>query len=137
MMARPACWRRVLALIAICCASSRWGGRRRKLPDVGQLVVVSNRVAPITEGEPTAGGLAAGVLDALKQQGGIWFGWSGGITDDAVAAAHVERTVGSITLYTVDLARRDYDEFYRGFANGTLWPAWPYQIGHAHFSGAQ
>jgi trehalose 6-phosphate synthase len=104
---------------------------------MSRLVVVSNRVAPITEGEPTAGGLAAGVLDALKQQGGIWFGWSGEITDDAVAAAHVERTVGSITLYTVDLCRRDYDEFYRGFANGTLWPTLHYQVGHAHFDRAE
>ncbi|HEY2618332.1 MAG TPA: trehalose-6-phosphate synthase [Acetobacteraceae bacterium] len=104
---------------------------------MSRLVVVSNRVAPITEGEPTAGGLAAGVLDALKQKGGIWFGWSGEITDDAVAAAHVERTVGSITLYTVDLTRRDYDEFYRGFANGTLWPTLHYQVGHAHFDWAE
>ena len=104
---------------------------------MSRLVVVSNRVAPITEGEPTAGGLAAGVLDALKQKGGIWFGWSGEITDDAVAAAHVERTVGSITLYTVDLARSDYDAFYRGFANGTLWPTLHYQVGHAHFDWAE
>ena len=29
--------------------------------------------------------------------------------------------------------RRDYDEFYRGFANGTLWPTLHYQVGHAHF----
>jgi trehalose 6-phosphate synthase len=101
---------------------------------MSRLVVVSNRVAPITEGEPTAGGLAAGVLDALKQQGGIWFGWSGNTTDDAVSPAHVERTVGSITLYTVDLCRRDYDEYYRGFANGTLWPTLHYQISHAHFA---
>jgi trehalose 6-phosphate synthase len=104
---------------------------------MSRLVVVSNRVAPITEGEPSAGGLAAGVLDALKQQGGIWFGWSGEITDDAVAAAHAERTVGSITLYTVDLCRRDYDEFFRGFANGTLWPTLHYQVGHAHFDRAE
>jgi trehalose 6-phosphate synthase len=34
-------------------------------------------VAPITEGQPTAGGLAAGVMDALRQRGGLWFGWSG------------------------------------------------------------
>jgi trehalose 6-phosphate synthase len=101
---------------------------------VSRLVVVSNRVAPITEGEPTAGGLAAGVLDALKQKGGIWFGWSGEVTDDAVSPAHVERTVGSITLYTVDLCRRDYDDYYRGFANGTLWPTLHYQVGHARFS---
>ncbi|MEJ0016182.1 MAG: alpha,alpha-trehalose-phosphate synthase (UDP-forming) [Acetobacteraceae bacterium] len=100
---------------------------------MSRLVVVSNRVAPITEGEPTAGGLAAGVLDALKQQGGIWFGWSGEITDNAVSPAHVERTVGQITLYTVDLNRRDYDQFYRGFANGTLWPTLHYQVGHARF----
>ena len=101
---------------------------------MSRLIVVSNRVAPITEGEPTAGGLAAGVLDALKQQGGIWFGWSGEITGDAVAPAHLERNVGAITLYTIDLCRRDYDEYYRGFANGTLWPTLHYQIGHAHFS---
>lgn len=101
---------------------------------MSRLVVVSNRVAPITEGEPTAGGLAAGVLDALKQQGGIWFGWSGEITDDAAPTAHAERTVGPITLYTVDLKRRDYDDFYRGFANGSLWPTLHYQISHAHFS---
>ncbi len=44
-----------------------------------------------------------------------------------------ERTVGPITLYTVDLSRRDYDEFYRGFANGTLWPTLHYQVGHAQF----
>ena len=104
---------------------------------MSRLVVVSNRVAPITEGEPTAGGLAAGVLDALKQKGGIWFGWSGEITDDAAAPAHVERTVGPITLYTVDLCRRDYDAFYRGFANGTLWPTLHYQVGHAHFDWAE
>ncbi len=98
-----------------------------------RLVVVSNRVAPITEGEPTAGGLAAGVLDALKQKGGLWFGWSGEITDSADAPAHVERSVGPITVCTVDLARRDYDAYYRGFANGTLWPTLHYQVGHARF----
>ncbi len=100
---------------------------------MSRLVVVSNRVAPITEGEPTAGGLAAGVLDALKQKGGIWFGWSGEITDDVASAANTARTVGPITLFTVDLSRRDYDEYYRGFANGTLWPALHYQVVHARF----
>jgi trehalose-6-phosphate synthase len=47
--------------------------------DAGRLIVVSNRVAPIEEGQPTAGGLAAGVLDALHEKGGLWVGWSGEI----------------------------------------------------------
>jgi trehalose 6-phosphate synthase len=98
---------------------------------MSRLVVVSNRVAPIQEGEATAGGLAAGVLDALKQKGGLWFGWSGEVAD-ASEPKH-ERTVGPITLFTIDLSRQDYDEFYRGFANGTLWPVLHYQIGLGRF----
>src|SRR6476659_3494610 len=104
---------------------------------MSRLVVVSNRVTPITEGEPAAGGLAAGVLDALKQRGGIWFGWSGEITDDPASAQPTERSVGPITLFTFDLCRRDYDAFYRGFANGTLWPTLHYQVGHARFDWAE
>jgi trehalose 6-phosphate synthase len=102
-----------------------------------RLVVVSNRVAPIQEGEPAAGGLAAGVLDALKQKGGLWFGWSGDVTDGVASPAHVERSVGSIMLCTLDLSRTDYDAFYRGFANGTLWPTLHYQVGHARFDWAE
>jgi len=98
---------------------------------VPRLVVVSNRVAPIQEGEPTAGGLAAGVLDALKQQGGIWFGWSGDISDHP--GQPTQQAVGPITLVTINLTRADYDEFYRGFANGTLWPVLHYQIGLHRF----
>jgi trehalose 6-phosphate synthase len=103
---------------------------------MSRLVVVSNRVAPIQEGEATAGGLAAGVLDALKQKGGMWFGWSGEVTADGEAKPDrpvLERSVGPITLFTIDLSRKDYDEYYRGFANDTLWPVLHYQIGLGHF----
>jgi len=106
---------------------------RSPRPDRRRLVVVSNRVTPITEGEPAAGGLAAGVLDALRAQGGVWFGWSGEVSAEAEPTPHPCRTVGAVTVFTVDLSRRDYDEFYRGFANGTLWPVLHYQIGRARF----
>jgi len=102
---------------------------------MARLVVVSNRVAPIQEGEATAGGLAAGVLDALKQTGGLWFGWSGEVND--TGAPKPERTVGPISLFTIDLSQRDYDEFYRGFANGTLWPVLHYQIGLGRFEWSE
>jgi trehalose 6-phosphate synthase len=103
---------------------------------MSRLVIVSNRVAPIQEGEATAGGLAAGVLDALKQTGGLWFGWSGEKTDTAEtdpARPALERNRGLITLFTIDLSRQDYDEFYLGFANGTLWPVLHYQVGLGRF----
>jgi len=87
----------------------------------GRLTVVSNRVAPITEGEPTNGGLAAGVLDALSEEGGVWFGWSGE-TIQGETVARAERQRGNVHLMTFDLSQADYDQYYRGFANGTLWP---------------
>ena len=50
---------------------------------MSRLIIVSNRVAPISEGGPAAGGLAVGVYDALKETGGMWFGWSGYVLTSA------------------------------------------------------
>ena len=102
---------------------------------MSRLIVVSNRVAPIQEGEATAGGLAAGVLDALKGHGGIWFGWSGNIGDNPDPKP--AREVGPITLFTIDLSQKDYDQYYRGFANGALWPVLHYQIGLEKYDRAE
>ena len=43
---------------------------------MSRLIAVSNRVAVPAAGK-SAGGLAVGVLAALKKSGGIWFGWGG------------------------------------------------------------
>jgi len=93
---------------------------------VSRLIVVSNRVAPITEGKPAAGGLAVGVYEALQQQGGVWFGWSGETVSEAPAAPRIERR-GNVEYATLGLTRRDYDQYYRGFSNATLWPAFHYR----------
>ncbi len=99
---------------------------------MGRLVVVSNRVAPVAEGKPAAGGLAVGVLDALKRSGGLWFGWSGEVAEaPALEPRLADR--GGLTFATVDLARADYDTYYAGFANGTLWPTFHYRIGLARY----
>src|SRR5579862_6472240 len=98
---------------------------------MSRLVVVSNRVAPIQEGEATTGGLAAGVLDALRQKGGLWLGWSGDISE--APGQLIQQTIGAISLSTIDLSRQDYDLYYRGFANGSLWPVLHYQIGLGRF----
>jgi len=85
---------------------------------VSRLVVVSNRVALPTESR--AGGLASAMQAALAEMGGLWFGWSGKI-GDGECALRTEYS-GNVEYALVDLSRTDYQQFYLGFANGTLWP---------------
>ncbi|MGX7003984.1 alpha,alpha-trehalose-phosphate synthase (UDP-forming) [Caballeronia sp. KNU42] len=93
---------------------------------MSRLIIVSNRVAPISEGGPAAGGLAVGVYDALKETGGMWFGWSGDVVAEPPEAITLEER-GRVTFATIGLAQRDYDQYYRGFSNATLWPAFHYR----------
>ncbi len=101
--------------------------------EAGQLIVVSNRIAPIEEGQPTAGGLAAGVLDALQGKGGLWIGWSGETTAGE-SVILPERQKGKIRIQMLDLAEADYHEYYRGFANSALWPVLHYRSALSRFS---
>ena len=98
---------------------------------MSRLVVVSNRVAPI-KARATAGGLAVAVLAALRESGGVWFGWSGQVTPTPAAAADVV-TIGRVTYALVDLTSEDYDEYYNGFANRSLWPLFHYRLDLAAF----
>jgi trehalose 6-phosphate synthase len=86
---------------------------------VSRLVVVSNRVA--LPGESRAGGLAVGLLAALKERGGVWFGWSGKTTREASGELQ-EQSDGDIRFVTMDLSKPDLDSYYNGFSNRTMWP---------------
>jgi len=86
---------------------------------VSRLVVVSNRVA--LPGENRAGGLATGLLAALRERGGLWFGWSGRSVAGDSGALH-EAQDGAIRYLTMDLSKSDLDNYYNGFANRALWP---------------
>ena len=98
-----------------------------------RLVVVSNRVAPIDEGKTAAGGLAVAVHAAMQEGGGVWFGWNGEIVASAPPKPDLTR-VDRLTYATVGMTRRDYNEYYNGFANATLWPAFHYRLDLSRFS---
>lgn len=98
-----------------------------------RLVVVSNRVALVDEGQTPTGGLAVAVLAALKDHGGIWFGWSGEIVNAAPEKPEL-RKVDNLTYATIPLTRRDYIEYYTGFANSTLWPLFHYRLDLSDFN---
>ncbi len=92
-----------------------------------RLVVVSNRVPDVKDGRVQAGGLAVALEEALQNEGGLWFGWSGK-TATGRPDEPKETEVGPVTYVTTDLSRKDYNEYYNGFANRTLWPLFHYRL---------
>ncbi len=73
------------------------------------------------------GGLAGALNAALKENGGLWFGWSGQESEDRTGNMNIQRGDG-VTTATIDLSKRDVDEYYNGYANATLWPLFHYRI---------
>lgn len=97
-------------------------------------MVISNRVAPVRQsGSGSEGGLSVAVLAALRERGGIWFGWSGQVVEGEPEPPSVF-DVGKVTYATTDLSQTDYDEYYNGFANRTLWPLFHYRLDLTEFS---
>jgi trehalose 6-phosphate synthase len=83
-----------------------------------RLVVVSNRV-PAPNGCQQAGGLAVALDGLMKQRGGLWFGWSGGVSaSEQTQVTHV----GGIDYATIDLTQDEHDRYYNSFSNAVLWP---------------
>ena len=88
------------------------------------LVVVANRL-PIRlverDGERhwdlSPGGLVSALLPALAGRQGMWVGWPGGGVDVDVPSQH-----SGIELRAVALDDTEFEQFYVGFSNATLWP---------------
>ncbi len=98
---------------------------------MSRLVVVSNRV-----GSPRvrarAGGLEVALLDALRERGGLWFGWSGRTIEGGDAKVQIER-FGRIQRVTLDLSEDDYEGYYNAFSNQALWPLFHYRLDLTNF----
>ena len=101
---------------------------------MSRLVVVSNRVAHPRE--TRAGGLAAAMRAALKEHGGLWFGWSGKRVAPNERSLHRE-SAGAINYALLDLTREEYETYYLGFANRTLWPLLHFQPTVMQYNRAQ
>ncbi|WP_404338227.1 trehalose-6-phosphate synthase [Sphingomonas sp. MMS12-HWE2-04] len=100
---------------------------------MSRLIVISNRVsAPDGSTSGAQGGLAVALQAALREMGGIWFGWSGELTDEFTGQINFQRNEG-VTTATIDLEAQDVDEYYNGYANRTLWPLFHYRIDLAEF----
>ncbi|HKZ74222.1 MAG TPA: trehalose-6-phosphate synthase [Steroidobacteraceae bacterium] len=99
------------------------------------LIVVSNRVS-VPGATSAPGGLAVGVLSALRQRGGTWIGWSGTLADDPATAPNVTERDG-IRFATIDLPTAEFEAYYTGFCNGSLWPLCHYFPGRFRYDASE
>ncbi|HUG08802.1 MAG TPA: trehalose-6-phosphate synthase [Acidimicrobiia bacterium] len=87
-----------------------------------RVVVVANRL-PVAYDEETGewntspGGLVSALTPILQRTKGSWVGWSGISGRDFDPFVHSD-----INQIPVTLSQEEYEEFYVGFCNGTLWP---------------
>ena len=102
---------------------------------MSRLVAVSNRVAQPKRGK-TSGGLAVAIWSALQDHGGVWFGWSGETSEGDPAEPKVSRS-RNIQLVTTDLKEDDFEAYYNGFGNDTLWPLLHFMLGYFKYSQSQ
>jgi len=102
---------------------------------MSRLVTVSNRVAIPRSGK-SAGGLAVGLLAAFREQGGLWFGWSGRTIDGEPGPAKLT-TSGNVRFATIDIGEEDFAGYYTGYSNNTLWPLLHFMLGFFSYSRSE
>jgi trehalose 6-phosphate synthase len=99
---------------------------------MSRLIIVSNRVS-MPQAEGAQGGLAVALQAALRESGGIWFGWSGEQVEKFTGQVGFQEADG-VRCAVVDLEEQDVDEYYNGYANRTLWPLMHYRVDLAEYS---
>jgi trehalose 6-phosphate synthase len=89
------------------------------------LVVVANRL-PVdetilpdgsVEWRRSPGGLVSAMHPVLRDRSGTWIGWAGGIDSTPFVPDN-----DGIRMRAVPLSEQDYEDYYEGYANSTLWP---------------
>jgi trehalose 6-phosphate synthase/phosphatase len=106
-----------------------------------KLLVVSNRlpvaIERTAEGlvyHPAAGGLATSLQSVRKKWEMRWLGWPGIHGEDAAErqaiATQLLEQHGSIPLFLPEV---QFEAYYQGFSNGTIWPLFHYFPQNAHY----
>lgn len=91
-----------------------------------EFVVVANRLPVDKVGDAfqvSPGGLVAALAPVLKRRGGSWVGWIGDTADPVETDSALDPfEFDGISLVPVPLDGEDFEGFYEGFSNSTLWP---------------
>jgi trehalose 6-phosphate synthase len=90
-----------------------------------ELVIVANRLpvdrligadGTVSWGR-SPGGLVSALGPVMNAQGGAWIGWPGDVGEHLEPFEHE-----GIALVPVSMSAEEYEEYYEGFSNATLWP---------------
>ncbi|MGH8176256.1 MAG: alpha,alpha-trehalose-phosphate synthase (UDP-forming) [Steroidobacter sp.] len=100
-----------------------------------RLVCVSNRIS-LPRKSAAPGGLAVGILSALKRTGGLWFGWGGEVIDQEPGDPDIHIRDG-VTYATIDLRQPEFDLYYNGYSNDVLWPLFHYFLKGMRYTSEQ
>ena len=101
--------------------------RRRRNPSEvnAELLVLANRL-PVdrmvnadgsSSWRRSPGGLVSALAPVMAANNGAWIGWPGGVMEDCEIFEH-----DGITLVPIGISQQEYEEYYEGFSNATLWP---------------
>ena len=103
--------------------------------ELHDVVVIANRLpvsySPLAEGArwtPSPGGLVSALTALLKNRNGLWIGWPGSADYDVEPPSYE-----GIRLKAIDLTDTEYQDFYLGFSNATLWPLYHDAIRYPEF----
>jgi trehalose 6-phosphate synthase/phosphatase len=113
-----------------------------------RIIVVSNRlpftVTPGDDGiqfDPSAGGVANGLRTLLFSAENspaaiseyIWVGWPGNTINAELREIVRAKALSEFACYPVFLSGDDFEKFYEGFCNKTIWPLFHYFTSNAQY----
>jgi trehalose 6-phosphate synthase/phosphatase len=99
---------------------------------MAQVIIVSNRLPISVKKEnaelvfsPSLGGLATGLSSYVNDPGNTWIGWPGIASDELNEADKqlIATKLAEHNCYPVFLSQKQIDNFYNGYSNSVLWPA--------------
>ncbi|MET3962450.1 trehalose 6-phosphate synthase [Marmoricola sp. OAE513] len=99
--------------------------RRKTAVPRADLVIVANRL-PVdrlvgadgaVRWRRSPGGLVSALAPVMNSQDGAWIGWPGDVGEDLEPFEN-----DGMTLVPVSMSAEEYEEYYEGFSNATLWP---------------
>jgi alpha,alpha-trehalose-phosphate synthase [UDP-forming] len=113
----------------------------RFLPE--RFLVVSNRLPyrlTLKDGRVEAtravGGLVTALDPILRAAGGTWLGWSG-TQDKLPETVPIEGSGPDYTLRLIHLTPQEFEDFYLGYPNQSLWPLFHYFQENCEFNDEQ